>query len=194
MDTNCKINSLAFKGFYNSKILKKGLEFAAGNGSLFAAGTTLILSSAVRPAVILAAPKTDKKNKELACANSISSSIVGYLLMLGASLPLARSIKNIDNSPEKYLKNVTVAAFKSEEKVLEKSNKYIFATQLFKLGLGFIIAVPKSILTCAFIPPILSKIFPNKSESHEPLNQFTGRNSHKNINFTGLLKNQTLSK
>ena len=41
-----KVNSdraISFKGFYNNKVLKKGLEFASDNGALFAATTTLIL-------------------------------------------------------------------------------------------------------------------------------------------------------
>ena len=53
---------ISFNGFWNNKILKKGLEFAADNGTLFAATTTLALSS-VRPLAILSTPKTDKKNK-----------------------------------------------------------------------------------------------------------------------------------
>ena len=54
------------QSIYTNKLLKKGLEFAANNGSLFAAGTSLVLSSVARPAVILATPHTDKKNKKYA--------------------------------------------------------------------------------------------------------------------------------
>ena len=63
-----KVNS----GFYNNKVLKKGLEFAAKNGALFAASTTFALSATLRPAVILLTPDTDKQNKKIACAKSIS--------------------------------------------------------------------------------------------------------------------------
>ncbi|MCI1273089.1 MAG: hypothetical protein LKG27_01490 [Clostridiaceae bacterium] len=168
-----KCNTVSFTGIYNSKILKKGLEFSAQNGALFAAGASLVMSAVARPAVILATPKTDKENKKLACAKSISSSVVGYLLMLGASLPVARAIKKIDKNPEKYLKASTIKALKGSEKNLAKSKGYIFATQLFKLGLGFLVAVPKSVMVCALIPPILSKMFDKNVHIDQP--QFSGK-------------------
>ena len=87
---------------YNSKILKKGLEFAADNGSLFVATASLALSTIARPIVIMGTPDTDKENKKYACAKSLASSAVGYLLMLGASMPVSKAIKKIDKS----LKNV----------------------------------------------------------------------------------------
>ena len=84
---------------YNSKILKKGLEFAADNGALFTATASLALSTIARPAAILAAPKTDKENKKYACAKSLASSAIGYGLMLAASLPVANAVKKIDEKP-----------------------------------------------------------------------------------------------
>lgn len=181
-----KVNSistknLSSKGFYNSKLLKRGLEFSANNGSLFAAGASLVLSSVVRPAIILATPKTDKENKQIACAKSISSSAVGYLMMLGASLPVSRAIKKIDKSPEKYLKEKTISTLKGDNKTLGKSKTYMFATQLFKLGLGFVIAAPKSVLTCALIPPILKGLGFNHDKEAKPITKPTS----KNVSFKG---------
>lgn len=163
---------------YNSKIFKKGLEFAADNSALFVATTSLILSTAARPLAILSTPKTDKENKKYAAAKSLASSAVGYLVMLAAATPLAKSIKKIDKNPSKYLKSETIKTLQAGEQNLLKSKKYGFATQLFKLGLGFLIAVPKSILTCALIPPFMEKIFKkdNLNQSKEPT-------------FTGLTKN-----
>ena len=158
----------------NSKIFKKGLEFAATNGALFAASASLVFSS-VRPLVILSAP-ANNEDKKLAGTKAVSSSLIGYLMMLGASLPVANAIKNIDKAPEKYLKNTTIKTLQAGENSLKASKKYSFATQLFKLGLGFVIAAPKSILTCALIPPIM-KIFNNtnkKQKSDKP--SFTGKN------------------
>ena len=174
------------QAIYNSKILKKGLEFAADNGSLFVASASLALSTVARPLVIMGTPDTDKENKKYACAKSLASSAVGYLLMLGASLPVSKAIKNIDKTPSKYLKNSTINALKAGEKTLAKSKRYSFATQLFKLGLGFVIAVPKSIMTCALIPPVMSKIFRKKDET----------NSKKQVSFTGLYNSgvESLSK
>jgi len=152
---------------YNSKILKKGLEFAADNGALFTATASLALSTIARPAAILAAPKTDKENKKYACAKSLASSAIGYGLMLAASLPVANAVKKIDENPLRYLKSATIKNLQAGEKTLAKSKRYGFATQLFKLGLGFVIAVPKSIMTCALIPPIMSKISPQKDKKSQ---------------------------
>ena len=166
------------QAIYNSKILKKGLEFAADNSALFVATTSLVLSTAARPLAILSTPKTDKENKKYAAAKSLASSAVGYLVMLAAATPLAKSIKKIDKNPSTYLKSETIKTLQAGEQTLLKSKKYGFATQLFKLGLGFLIAVPKSILTCALIPPFMEKIFKkdNSARSKEPT-------------FTGLTKN-----
>lgn len=170
----------SFTGIYNNRILKKGLEFAANNGSLFAAGTSLVLSTAVRPVVILMTPKTDTENKKYACAKSFASSAIGYLLMLIASLPIANSVKNIDNNPSKFLKNSTIETYKKSEKILSHSKQYKFATQLFKLGLGFVIAIPKSVMTCATIPPIMNFLFGKKQN-----NKNTQQNDFKTVTFKG---------
>lgn len=158
-------NNIAFKGVYNSKLLKKGLEFAAENGSLFGATASLVLSTVARPLAIWSTPKTDKENKKYACAKSLSSSAAGYLIMLAASSPVAKAIRKIDESPNKYLNKNTIKTLKEGAETLGKSRKYQFATQIFKLGLGFLIAVPKSALTCALIPPIMEKVLKKKEEN-----------------------------
>ena len=95
-----KVNSynksnISFDGFMNSKLLKKSLQFAAENGTLFAATTTLALSTTARPLAILATPKTDKKNKQVACVKSLTSTGIGYLIALAVTNPFARSIKKL---------------------------------------------------------------------------------------------------
>ena len=158
MKVNQKNNrDISFNGFCNNKAIKKGLEFAAENGTLFAATTTLALSTA-RPLVILATPKTDKKNKQVASAKSLTSTLTGYLIALMASLPLSKAIKRIDKNPEKYLNPETISTLKEKGEELTKSKAYSMATQLFKLGLGFVIAAPKAILT-ALGTPYLLKLF-----------------------------------
>ena len=99
-----KNRDISFNGFLNNNALKKGLEFAAENGTLFAATTTLVLSG-IRPLAILATPKTDKKNKQIACAKSITSTINGYIIALACSKPFSKAIKKIDKNPKKYLNN-----------------------------------------------------------------------------------------
>ena len=152
---------MKIQSIYNSKILKSGLEFASDNSSLFVATASAAFATA-RLGAILATPKTDERNKKYACMKALSSSFVGYLLMLCASLPVAKAVKNIDENPEKFLKNSTIATLKNGEQSLVKSSRYNFATQLFKLGLGLLLVLPKSWLTCNFIPPLMKKIFPPK--------------------------------
>lgn len=157
---------------YNSKIVKKGLELAANNGALFTSAASLVFATAVRPIAIMSAPKTDRENKKYACIKSISSSAAGFLLMLGVSQPVSNAIKKIDKNPSEYLKPSTIKNLKAGEKSLLKSKRYTFATQLFTLGLGALLAIPKSIMTCALIPPVMSKVFPKKPEDKKV--SFTG--------------------
>lgn len=163
---------------YTNKIFKKGLEFASDNGALFVATTSLLLSTFARPLAIMAAPKTDRENREYAASKSLASSAVGYLMMLACSLPLAKAVKKIDKNPQNYLNESTVSALKNGEKLLTKSSKYKFATQLFKLGLGFVLAVPKSVMTCAMIPLFKKNVFDKDSENKSDIQ----------ISFKGLEK------
>ena len=169
------------QSIYTSKIVKKGLKFAADNGTLFGASAALAFS-ALRPLIILATPKTDKENREYASTKSIASSLIGYFVMLGASLPVARAVKNIDKNPSKYLKSSTIAALQSGTRNLQNSSRYTFSTQLIKLGLGLVVAVPKSVLTCAMIPPIMSRLFNKKPETNKD-------KQIKNLSLTGIGEN-----
>lgn len=177
-----KVNSnrdISFKGFYNNRTLKKGLEFAADNGALFAATTTLALSGIARPAAIWLAPHTDKENKKLACAKSISSSGVGFLLTLALSLPLSRAVKKIDKTPEKYIKQETIRNLKDGCIELKDSKSYAIATQLFKLGAGLIVAAPKAILTCAGMPFIMHRVFKQPKKQEQQNISFKGKSNEK---------------
>lgn len=162
-------NNITFKGIYDSKLLKKSLEFAAENGALFTASASLALSVAARPLAIWATPKTDKENKKYACAKSLASSAVGFLIMLCASKPVSKAIRKIDNAPSTFLNQKTIDNLKSAETNLNASKKYQFATQLFKLGLGLVIAIPKSIMTCSLIPPIMDKMLKKNEEKKQKM-------------------------
>ncbi len=174
-----KNNNVSFKGFYQNRLLKKGLEFASSNGALFVAGTSLTLSAVVRPIAILSTPKTDKENKKVACAKSISSSFVGYLLTGAISVPIASAIEKIDKAPKKYLNSQSIQNLKGNSVKLVKSKAYKFATQFFKLGSGAVVAFPKAFLTCAFLPFFLSKLF-KKNNQDELKNE-----QQKNMSFRG---------
>ena len=172
---------------YNSRILKKGLKFASENGALFAATASLAFST-LRPLVILATPKTEKENRQYASTKSIASTLTGYLLMLGASLPVANAVKNIDDNPKKYLTKLTIKRLQGEAKSLKASSRYNFATQIIKLGLGFLIAAPKSIITCAIIPPIMNLLY-KKNVSEVKNRNMASQN--KNTSFTGMIQGGT---
>lgn len=171
-----KVNSnITFQGLYTNKTFKKGLEFAAENGALFSAATIFGCSVGVRPLSIWMTPHVDKENKKVLCAKSIASSFAGYLMMLGISKPVANSIKKIDKNPEKYLSFKTVQNLKEESKTLQYSKAYIFATQMFKLGLGVATAVPKALLTVAGLPVVMKKVFPQEQEKHQQNISFRGK-------------------
>ena len=174
-----KVNSgrdIPFKSFYTNKALKKGLEFAADNGSLFAACVPVAFA-VTRPLSIWLTPKTDVENRKLAASKSIMSSLTGLGIMLGASLPLSNSIKKIDISPEKYLNKDAVKFYKNGYSNIRESEAYKFGTQIFKLGLGAIVAIPKAIITAAGLPYLQDAVFSKKN------NNSTETSS--NINFKG---------
>ncbi len=182
MKINSKLNrhqnSLNFKGsIYNSKLFKKSLVFASENPALYCGALSLMFSSVARPLAILSAPKTDIENKKYAISKSISSSIIGYLLMFAITKPFSHAVKNIDLNPLKYLNNDTIKNLQNGTESLNVSKKYKFATQLFKLGLGLLIAVPKSTLTAYLTPKIMKKFFKKDNNN----------NSNNKIQFKGSL-------
>ncbi len=177
-----KVNSLdnsniSFSGFYNSKALKKALEFAENNGALFMSATSLALSALVRPISILSAPKTDKENKKIACAKSITSTILDFAITFAISLPIVRGMGAISKNPQKYLKQETIRNLQGASGTLTDSKAYTFASQMFKLGAGLVIAAPKALLNLEILPFITNLFFPK--------NDSIVRNTSEDINFRG---------
>jgi len=168
-----KSAKVCFGGFFNtqklytSKLLKRGLEFASDNGALFSSGFALFTATLMRPAAIFATPGVKKENKEYACAKSISSGVIGFLIMAAVSSPIATAVKKINKNPQKYLKEATIKAL-SDGVDLVKSKKYDKATQLFKLGSDFVCAIPKAMLTCALIPPLMACFFSKSKANKRP--------------------------
>ena len=155
-----KVNSLnnrdiTFNGFWNSKGVKKTLKFADKNGAMFVSATSFAFSLGVRPLVIMSTPNTEKDNRKVATAKALSSALTEVALTYAISAPLAKSMSAINKSPEKYLKPETIKNLKESTKNLEDSKAYILASQMFKLGIGVAIAVPKSILTVLGMPYVL---------------------------------------
>lgn len=181
-------NSTKFTGLLNNKFLLKGLEKVSEHGTSFAAGTSLVMSLGVRPLAIISTPDVEKENKQYACANSICSGLIKFGIIEAVALPIENAVKNIDKNPEKYLKPETVKTLQSSGKLIE-SKSYKLGTQIMKLGTGFVTAIPKSMLTIAFIPIIMDKLFNIRKNKIS-----TDKNKKdKNVPFTGNL-NRSISK
>lgn len=177
MKVNSK-DSISYKGFYNNRFLKKGLEFAASDVALFSATVTTAFSLGARPAAIWLAPNAEKENKKVACAKSLSSTFTQFLLTYLISTPIANSIEKISASPEKFLKPETIKKFQKEGKTLASSKSYEFATQMIKLGAAAMIAIPKAVFIAACMPFILDKVL-NKNKPDSKNISFKSRGSEK---------------
>lgn len=173
-----------------NKTLLKGLEKISEHGTSFSAGTSLLLSLTVRPTAIFSTPNVEKENKQYAVANSICSGLIKFLMVEAIALPIENAVKNIDKNPRKFLKRETIKTLKNGEKEFNSSRSYKLLTQMMKLGTGFFMAIPKSILTIALIPILMDKLFfknsKNKTEILSP-------QKNEKINFTGNLT-QKISK
>ena len=107
-------NSTAFKSNLNNKYFLKSLEIIADHPASFIAGTTLFMSSVVRPAAIILTPKTDKENKKYAAVDSFSSGLVKFAITEMVALPIENAIKNIDKAMAKgVIKKNTASRYKS---------------------------------------------------------------------------------
>lgn len=170
-----KVNSnrdISFKSVYTNKALKKTFEFASKKPALTAASASVGFSL-LRPFSIWLTPNTDIENRKLACAKSITSSLLNFGLMLGISYPIDNAIKKIDNSPEKYLTKETIDFYKQGAKNINSSKRYLFASQLFKLGIMSVVAVPKAIMTASAIPLIIKLLnFKNNNEFHSQAERY----------------------
>ena len=155
--------------FYSNPVLLKSLKFVSENSIAFSAGATVAFSSIARPLSVLLTPKTDREDKKLSCVKSISSSISGFLFTLLFSSPFSKAIKNIDTNPKQYLKKETIEKF-TKNGDITSSKQYRFLTQLFKLGLGVLLAYPKAMTNNAIIPKLV-----NKKEDKKNTPSFKGK-------------------
>ena len=186
-------NKINFKGALNNKLLLKGLEIAANHPASFIAGTTLLMSSIIRPIAIAHTPKTDKENKKYAIADSVSSGLIKFGITELVALPVENAINNINKNPEKFLNSKTIKNFTEKGKSLLESKNYKFAQQLVKNTPSLITAIPKSMIAVALIPFVMNKLFPEKQKQEQTIyTQPAGRSSvftefyNNQISFKGL--------
>ena len=159
------VNSLSKKTcFLQSRFLKKNLEFAAQNGALYSAGTTLVFSSIVRPIAIFLTPNAQEKDKQYASAKSIASALVGLGTMTLVSTPIVNAVNKIKDQPQKFLSKNSELFYKS------KPQRFKFAQQFAKLSSSFLYAYPKTFFTAALTPPVMNYIFNNHKKQGETVN------------------------
>ena len=157
------IEKITNSNIYNNKTLLKGLKFVSDNSAVFLAGTSLAMQGIVRPISTVLAPKTPKEDKKISLTKSVSSAITGFLFMLAFSTPFSKAVKNIDKNPLKYISKETIKNIGHPK----NSKEYQFITQLFKLGLGFLLAYPKAIVNNKVIPFVNEK-FSKKDDNSRP--------------------------
>lgn len=177
-----QVNSLSlnkpnFTGALNNKFLLKGLEKISEHGMSVGAGTSLVMSLAVRPLAIHATPDVEKENKQYAIANSVCSGIIKFGMVEALALPIENAVKKIDKNPRKYLKN--------NPKTFAESRSYKLGTQIMKLGTGLVTAIPKSMLTLALIPVIMDKIFNIRPTEDKKKETSTKPPENKELSFKG---------
>ena len=177
-----QVNSLSpnnpnFTGALNNKFLLKGLEKISEHGMSVGAGTSLVMSLAVRPLAIHATPDVEKENKQYAIANSVCSGIIKFGMVEALALPIENAVKKIDKNPRKYLKNTP--------KKFVNSRSYELGTQIMKLGTGLVTAIPKSMLTIALIPVLMDKIFNTRPNDDKKKETSPKPPANKDLSFKG---------
>ncbi len=198
-------NNVAFKGLMTNKVVLKGLEKVSDHGATFSAGLCTIMPLTIRPLAIMSTPNVEKENKLYACANSICSGLAKFGIIAAISLPIEYAVKKIDENPQKFLDENVIKKWTKKNSNIIDSKGYKVASQMIKLGSGFITAIPKSMITIALIPLIMGKLFNHKFSQKalnpEEENQSTkptftggiGENLSKGIGklLNKILKNQT---
>ncbi len=159
--------SPSFSGFWNNKAVLKGLEAVSEHGTSFIAATTFVMASGVRPLAISATPNIKEENKKYAVSNSIASGAVKFGIGMAVALPIENAIKKAEKNPEKFLSKRTVKFFKKGTDSLSNSRNFKFATQFMKQSIGFITAIPKSVMTVALIPVLTKKLYSKKEKEQE---------------------------
>ena len=197
--TVIKKGGILTKNWFN-KFLKYSYEHNVSTSALVALG----LAGVMRPATIMALPgEKDREDKIYASGHSMASAILGFVASTIITSPLDDSIKKIFGDPQKYgSKKIAkihrikkdleqrAALRNSAGELLNKKSKQLYKAMLkhednlqtlAKNIPDWIIAVPRSILTIALIPPILKYVFgvEKKKKPETPQQQINGTAENK---------------
>ncbi len=168
------VNRVNFGGLNNPTLLKT-LKYIGDNNAMISSGVALAAGGIIRPLVTLSAPSAPKDNKEYIATKSISSAFVGFGLTGMFFNPISKSLKKIGENPQNYLKEETIKRLKGNAKNLKDSQAYSFLEQSIKMSSEALAVIPKAVLTCALITPLVKGLFDKKKE-----------NEHNNMSFKGL--------
>ena len=157
-----KLDNTNFKGALNNKLILSALEKISDNSATFVGLSAVGASMLLRPLAIKMTPNVKKENKKHSIANSIASGAVKLVTTCALSIPIEKAVKNIENSPKKFL-------VEQSNKFLKDKKSFNFASQLLKLSSNIISAIPKSVLTISLIPLVVDKILkPKPKEETKP--------------------------
>ncbi len=169
-------------GILTKKWFNKFLTYSYEHNISTSALVALVLAGVLRPTMIMALPgKKDKEDKIYASGHSMASAILGFVASTLLTSPLDSSVKALFSNPEKYGSKKLSKIHRVQEALEKRANlrnesgviinrksrelyKYVMKHKdnleiLAKNIPDWIIAVPRSILTIALIPPILKYVF-----------------------------------
>lgn len=161
------------KRIFTNDTFHNYLKKAADNQLVFSSLFALFLTCTLRPISIVALPgqKKNKDDKKYAAAHSIASGVIGYVISLIISNPLAVAIKQkLRKNPHKYFSKMVEDAKGKPRKVAEylgdldsekfrSSKDFNKAKSVLNMIPDAILAVPKAVITIALIPIILKYVF-----------------------------------
>lgn len=156
------------------KFLTRAHEHNIATSALIALG----LAGVLRPATIIALPgKKDKDDKTYAAGHSFASALVGFVASLILTSPLDTALNKLYDDKKDFFGSKKMKKIQEEidkKELLKKAgtlneegkkalqalyNEKATMKTLVKNIPDWIIAIPRSIITIALIPPILKYVF-----------------------------------
>ncbi|MBP3925172.1 hypothetical protein J6E39_08030 [bacterium] len=163
---------------YTNKTFGNFLVRAQEHNISTSALVALGLAGVLRPATILALPgEKDKDDKTYAAGHSFASALVGFVASVILTSPLDTAITKLYEDKKEFLGSKRLKDIQekiNEKEALKKAKQLDKAGQLALDALyaqkatiktlvknipGFVIAIPRAMLTIALIPPILKYVF-----------------------------------
>lgn len=163
---------------YSSEAFGKFLTRAHEHNIATSALIALGLAGVLRPATIIALPgKKDKDDKTYAAGHSFASALVGFVASLILTSPLDTALNKLYDDKKDFFGSKKMKEIQKqidEKELLKKAgtlgeegkkalqalyNEKATMKTLVKNIPDWIIAIPRSIITIALIPPILKYVF-----------------------------------